>query len=165
MLVTLPAVIGCLQATESIKLVLVKGRPLIGRLLLYDALEMKFREVKIKRNPECPLCGDNPTIKELIDYEQFCGMRGDEGAGTQLESDWETTVEEVKARLDCGDDFDILDVRNPEEWQICHIDGAKQFPLANCPRACTNPRFGPRYCHPLQKRRAQREGSGNLARG
>ena len=125
----LPGVIGCIQATEAIKLVLGKGRPLIGRLLLYDALEMRFREVKIKRNPECPVCGDRPTIRELIDYEQFCGVRGEGVASEALESLPETTVEEVKARLDRGDDFDILDVRNPEEWQICRIDGAKLVPL------------------------------------
>jgi adenylyltransferase/sulfurtransferase len=129
----LPGVIGCIQATEAIKLILGKGKPLIGRLLLYDALEMKFREVKIKRNPECPLCGDNPTITALIDYEQFCGVRGEESGEAQLESRWETTVEEVKARLDRGDDFDVLDVRNPEEWQICHIKGARLIPLGELP--------------------------------
>lgn len=129
----LPGVIGCIQATEAIKLILGKGRPLIGRLLLYDALEMKFREVKIKRNPECPMCGDNPTITELIDYERFCGIRGEEAMDPEVGSEWETTVEEVKARLDCGDDFDILDVRNPEEWEICHIDCAKLIPLGELP--------------------------------
>jgi len=129
----LPGVIGCIQATEAIKLILGKGKPLIGRLLLYDAMEMKFREVKIKRNPECPMCGDNPTIKALIDYEQFCGMRGEEAGAVQVESDFETTVQEVKARRDRGDDFDILDVRNLEEWNICRIDGATLIPLAELP--------------------------------
>ena len=129
----LPGVIGCIQATEAIKLILGKGKPLIGRLLLYDALEMKFREVKIKRNPECPVCGDNPAIKALIDYEQFCGMRGEEAGAVQVESDFETTVQDVKARRDHGDDFDILDVRNPEEWAICHIEGAKLIPLGELP--------------------------------
>lgn len=129
----LPGVIGCIQATEAIKLILDKGRPLIGRLLLYDALEMKFREVKIRRNPECPMCGDHPTIKELIDYEQFCGLRGEERSSSNTDTQWETTVTEVKARLDRGDDFDILDVRNPEEWEICHIDGAKLIPLGELP--------------------------------
>lgn len=129
----LPGVIGCIQATETIKLILGKGSPLIGRLLLYDALEMKFREIKIRRNPQCPLCGDQPTIKELIDYEQFCGIRGEAAAGPELESNWEISVEELKARLDQGDDIDILDVRTPEEWQICRIDGAKLIPMAELP--------------------------------
>ncbi|MCC6153405.1 MAG: molybdopterin-synthase adenylyltransferase MoeB [Candidatus Hydrogenedentes bacterium] len=129
----LPGVIGCIQATEAIKLIIGKGKPLIGRLLLYDALEMKFREVKIKRNPECPMCGDNPTIKALIDYEQFCGVRGEEAAAVNNNACFDTTVEEVKARLERGDDFDILDVRNPEEWMICHIEGAKLIPLGELP--------------------------------
>lgn len=129
----LPGLVGCIQATEAVKLVLGKGEPLIGRLLLYDALAMKFREIKIKRNPECPLCGDNPTIKELIDYEAFCGVRGEEQAGPELEAQWETTVEEVHARLERGDDFDLIDVRNPEEWQICRIEGAKLIPLGELP--------------------------------
>jgi adenylyltransferase/sulfurtransferase len=129
----LPGVIGCIQATEAIKLIIGKGTSLSGRLLLYDALAMKFREIKIQRDPRCPVCGDNPTITELIDYEQFCGVRGEEGPGAELESQWETTVSEVKTRLDRGDDFDVLDVRNPEEWQICHIEGAQLIPLSELP--------------------------------
>jgi molybdopterin/thiamine biosynthesis adenylyltransferase/rhodanese-related sulfurtransferase len=129
----LPGVIGCIQATEAIKLILKKGEPLVGRLLLYDALEMKFRELKVRRNPQCPLCGDKPTIRELIDYDQFCGLRGHEAEQPQLSSQWETTVEEVKARRDRADDFLILDVRNPEEWQICRIEGAKLLPLGELP--------------------------------
>jgi adenylyltransferase/sulfurtransferase len=129
----LPGVIGCIQATEAIKLILGKGEPLIGRLLLYDALDMRFRELRVRRNPDCPLCGDRPTIKQLIDYEQFCGIRGAEDTGPQLGSQWETTVEEVQAQRDRGEDLLILDVRNPEEWQICHIDGAKLIPLGELP--------------------------------
>ncbi len=129
----LPGVIGCIQATEAIKLILGKGETLVGRLVLYDALEMRFRELKVRRNPNCPLCGDNPTIRQLIDYEQFCGIRGEEEQAALLESQWETTVEEVKARLDRGDQFMILDVRNPEEWQICRIDGATLLPLGELP--------------------------------
>lgn len=129
----LPGVIGCIQATEAIKLIIGKGKPLIGRLLLYDALEMKFREVKIKRNPECPMCGDNPTIKALVDYEQFCGMRGEETVADNWNVNFDMTVQDVKARLNRGDDFDILDVRNPEEWAICHIEGAKPIPLSELP--------------------------------
>jgi len=129
----LPGVIGCIQATEAIKLIIGKGTSLSGRLLLYDALAMKFREIKIQRDPQCPVCGDNPTITELIDYEQFCGVGGEERPGAELESQWETTVGDVKACLDRGDDFDILDVRNPEEWQICHIEGAQLIPLSELP--------------------------------
>lgn len=129
----LPGVIGCIQATEAIKLIIGKGTSLSGRLLLYDALAMKFREIKIQRDPQCPVCGDHPTITELIDYEQFCGVGGEARPGAELESQWETTVRDVKACLDRGDDFDILDVRNPEEWQICHIEGAQLIPLSELP--------------------------------
>jgi molybdopterin/thiamine biosynthesis adenylyltransferase/rhodanese-related sulfurtransferase len=129
----LPGVIGSLQATEAIKLILAKGESLIGRMLLYDALEMKFREVRLERDPNCPLCGDAPTIKELIDYDQFCGIRGREEDGPRLEAQSETTVEEMKARLDKGDKFGILDVRSPEEWQISRIEGAKLIPLGELP--------------------------------
>lgn len=129
----LPGVIGCMQATEAVKLILGIGEPLIGRLLLYDALEMNFREVRFQRDPQCPLCGERPTLHELIDYDQFCGVRGQEAPGAPLESDFEISVEEVKARIDRGDDFDILDVRNPEEWQICRLEGAKLIPLGELP--------------------------------
>jgi adenylyltransferase/sulfurtransferase len=129
----LPGVIGCIQATEAIKLILGNGRPLIGRLLLYDALEMRFREIKIQRNPQCPVCGENPTVTRLIDYEQFCGLRGQEASPPPGESELDTAVEEVKARLDRGDDFDILDVRTPEEWQICRIPGARLIPVGELP--------------------------------
>jgi adenylyltransferase/sulfurtransferase len=129
----LPGVIGCIQATEAIKLILGKGSTLIGRLLLYDALEMRFRELKVRRNLHCPLCGEAPTIRQLIDYDQFCGVRGAESAAPALDSPWETTVEEVRTRRERADDFVILDVRNPEEWQICHIDGAVLVPLGQLP--------------------------------
>ena len=129
----LPGIVGSIQATEAIKLILGKGEPLIGRLLLYSALEMRFTEVTIKRDSNCPVCGDHPTIRQLIDYEEFCGIRGEGESGQPLESQWETTVEEVKSRLDRGDDFDILDVRTPEEWHLCHIDGAKLIPLGELP--------------------------------
>jgi molybdopterin/thiamine biosynthesis adenylyltransferase/rhodanese-related sulfurtransferase len=129
----LPGVIGCIQATEAIKLILGKGTPLIGRLLLYDALEMRFRELRVRRNPECPLCGDHPTIRALVDYEQFCGVRGQEESGPQLGSEWETSVDELRVRRERGDDLLLLDVRNPEEWAICHIDGARLLPLGELP--------------------------------
>src|SRR5438067_10429068 len=97
----LPGLIGCIQATDAVKLLLGKGEPLIGRLLLYDALQMSFREFKVRRNPKCPICGDQPTIKELIDYEQFCNVRGAEAPVAAAVSN-ETTVEELKKRLDRG---------------------------------------------------------------
>src|SRR5207244_3986911 len=121
----LPGLIGCIQATEAIKLIIGKGEPLIGRLILYDALAMTFNEFKVRRNPQCPLCGDHPTITKLIDYEQFCGIRGEASGERQLPGpDGETTVEELKARLDRGEKVFIIDVRNPEEFQICRIPGS-----------------------------------------
>ena len=128
----LPGVIGCIQATEAIKLILGKGEPLIGRLLLYDALGMSFREFKVRRNLRCPLCGDHPTITKLIDYEQFCGVRG-ESAPSTVDGIGETTVEEVKRRLDRRETVFILDVRNPEEYQICRIPGSTLIPLPELP--------------------------------
>jgi adenylyltransferase/sulfurtransferase len=129
----LPGLIGCIQATEAVKLILGTGSPLIGRLLLYDALQMKFQEFKIRRNPRCPMCGDNPTIKALIDYEQFCGIRGQEApAPTDQSSD--ITPEELHRRLQKGDKVFILDVRNPEEHQICKIAGSTLLPLPALPQ-------------------------------
>jgi adenylyltransferase/sulfurtransferase len=126
----LPGLIGCIQATEAVKLLLGKGSPLIGRLLLYDALQMTFQEFKVRRNPRCPMCGDHPTITRLIDYDQFCGVRGQESP-TAVATDRmdETTVEEVKRRLDAHEKLFILDVRNPEEYQICRIPGSTLIPL------------------------------------
>lgn len=133
----LPGLIGVVQATEAVKLILGTGRPLIGRLLLYDALQMSFQEFKVRRNPKCPLCGDQPTIKQLIDYDQFCGIRGQEAAPPASAADGETTVEELKARLDRGEKVFILDVRNPEEFQIGRIPGSLLIPLPELPQ-----RFG-----------------------
>jgi adenylyltransferase/sulfurtransferase len=130
----LPGLIGCIQATEAVKLILGKGSPLIGRLLLYDALQMSFQEFKVRRNPRCPLCGDRPSITKLIDYEQFCGLRGQEPSPTAAETSWETTVEELKGRLDRHENVFILDVRNPEEYQICRIPGSTLIPLPELPR-------------------------------
>src|SRR5262245_58358946 len=128
----LPGLVGCIQATEAIKLIIGKGETLIGRLVLYDALAMTFREFKVRRNPKCPSCGDHPTITKLIDYEQFCGIRGQEAPAVPV--DGETTVEELKARLDRGERVFILDVRNPEEFQICRIPGSVFLPLPELPR-------------------------------
>jgi molybdopterin/thiamine biosynthesis adenylyltransferase/rhodanese-related sulfurtransferase len=129
----LPGIIGVIQATETVKLILGKGRTLVGRLLLYDALDMSFRELRVRRNRSCPLCGENPTIHELIDYEAFCGIRGEEAEGPQLEESWEIDVVELRNRLDDGDSIVILDVRNPEEYQICRLPGSTLIPLAELP--------------------------------
>src|SRR5581483_1950967 len=126
----LPGLVGIIQATEAIKLILGKGDPLIGRLLLIDALGMKFRELKLRKNPDCPACGKNPTITKLIDYEQFCGIRGEE-APVEVTTD-EIQVEELKQRLDRGDDIYILDVREPHEYDICNL-GGHLIPLGELP--------------------------------
>src|SRR5438876_4718628 len=117
----LPGIIGSIQALETIKLILGRGQTLIGRLLLFDALSLKFREVKLRKNPDCPVCGTHPTVTKLIDYEQFCGIRGEEAPAEVTTS--EMQVEELKERLDRGDDLYILDVREPHEYQICNIGG------------------------------------------
>jgi adenylyltransferase/sulfurtransferase len=127
----LPGLVGVIQATEVIKLILGKGEPLIGRLLLLDALAMKFRELKLRKNPDCPVCGTHPTIKKLIDYNEFCGIRGEEApveAGVP-----EIQVEELKRRLDAGEDVFVLDVREPHEYQICNI-GGHLIPLGDLPK-------------------------------
>jgi adenylyltransferase/sulfurtransferase len=124
----LPGVIGLVQATEVVKLLLGVGEPLVGRLLLYDALSMRFREMKVRKDPECPLCGANPTVTELIDYEQFCGVPGLEEQ-QRVEAEFEIGPKELASRLEMGDDVFILDVRNPDEYAICRIDGAELIPL------------------------------------
>jgi sulfur-carrier protein adenylyltransferase/sulfurtransferase len=118
----LPGIVGTIQAAETLKLIIGKGQSLAGRLLLFDALAMKFRELKLRKNPECPVCGDHPTITKLIDYEEFCGIRGEEAAMPDLNVP-DITPTELKARLDRGDDIYILDVREPHEYQICNIGG------------------------------------------
>lgn len=125
----LPGVIGLIQATEAIKLILGVGEPLIGRLVLYDALAMRFRELKLRRNPECPACGDHPTITQLIDYEQFCGLPQREGPAAPPVEEGDVDPVEVKQMLDRGDDFILIDVREHHEYQICNIPGAKLIPL------------------------------------
>ncbi len=127
----LPGVIGVIQATEAIKLIIGEGEPLVGRLLLFDALKMKFRELKLRRNPECPLCGENPTIKQLIDYDQFCGIPPQPVVAATEVSDWEITPAQLKERLDRGEQVTIIDVREPHEWQIANLEqyGSKLIPL------------------------------------
>ena len=128
----LPGIVGSIQAMETIKLILGTGDPLVGRLLLFDALAMRFRELKLRRNPDCPMCGNNPTINKLIDYEEFCGIRGEE-APPMTDGIPEITAKELKARMDRGDDLFILDVREPHEYQICNLKG-KLIPLGELPR-------------------------------
>ena len=125
----LPGVIGTIQATETIKLILGAPGTLIGRLLLYDAWSMRFRELKVRRDPECPVCGDRPTVRELIDYEQFCGVSPQPTAASAASGVEETTVEQLKARLDSGQPTFILDVREPHEYQICRIPNSTLIPL------------------------------------
>ena len=127
----LPGLVGLIQATETIKLILGAGEPLIGRLLLVDALAMRFRELKLRKNPDCPVCGPHPTVTELIDYDQFCGIRGEEAAAPSTIKDM--TVEEFKQRLDKGDDLFVLDVREPHEYQICNL-GGHLIPLNDLPK-------------------------------
>jgi sulfur-carrier protein adenylyltransferase/sulfurtransferase len=127
----LPGIMGSIQALETIKMVLGKGRPLIGRLLLFDALNLKFRELKLHKNPECPICGPHPTIKELIDYEQFCGIRGEEHV--EMASVPEITPVEVKKWMDEKKEFVLIDVREPHEYQICNIPGSVLMPLGEVP--------------------------------
>jgi adenylyltransferase/sulfurtransferase len=127
----LPGIVGTIQATEAIKLILGNGNPLIGRLLLFDALGMKFRELKLQKDPDCPICGENPTIRELIDYNQFCGIHPQ--PEPELGQAWEITGPQLKARWDRGDRPFLLDVRNPEEWEICRLPGATLIPLPDLP--------------------------------
>ena len=128
----LPGIVGSIQAMETIKLILGAGEPLVGRLLLFDALAMRFRELKLKKNPDCPMCGDHRTITKLIDYEEFCGIRGEE-APAMTDGIPEITATELKARQDRGEKLFILDVREPHEYQICNLNG-KLIPLGELPR-------------------------------
>ena len=127
----LPGLVGVIQATEAIKLILGKGEPLISRLLLIDALGMKFRELKLRKNPDCPVCGTHPTVSRLIDYNEFCGIRGEETLVTSNVP--EMQVEELKRALDAGEDIFVLDVREPHEYQICNI-GGHLIPLGELPK-------------------------------
>ena len=128
----LPGIIGCIQAMETIKLIIGKGDSLVGRLLLFDALGMRFRELKLRKNPECPVCGEHPTVTKLIDYAEFCGIRGEE-VPAQTVSVPEITPKQLKQRLDRGDDIYILDVREPHEYQICNLHG-HLIPLGDLPK-------------------------------
>jgi molybdopterin/thiamine biosynthesis adenylyltransferase/rhodanese-related sulfurtransferase len=127
----LPGVIGVIQATETIKVLLGIGETLVGRLLLYDALAMSFDFIKLRKNPQCPICGEHPTQSGLIDYEQFCGMPGYDYStfrGNEQAAVPSITVWEVKSKLEAGEDFILLDVREPHEWAISDLPGAKHIP-------------------------------------
>ncbi|MGC2162735.1 MAG: molybdopterin-synthase adenylyltransferase MoeB, partial [Silvibacterium sp.] len=133
----LPGLLGVMQATEVIKLILGKGEPLIGRLLLVDSLNMRFRELKLRKNPDCPVCGKNPTVTKLIDYQQFCGIAPEPKTasvnGTPVQNGIpQITPVELKKRLDSKDDIFVLDVREPHEYQIANL-GAKLIPLGELP--------------------------------
>lgn len=124
----LPGLVGLVQATEAIKLALGIGEPLVGRLLLYDALAMGFREMKVRRDPKCPMCGENRTVTELIDYEQFCGIPDFEEQ-QRLDAEFEIEPRALHGKLGNGDSVFLLDVRNPDEYAICHLPGSELIPL------------------------------------
>jgi adenylyltransferase/sulfurtransferase len=125
----LPGIIGCIQATEILKLALGKGNSLIGRLLLFNALDMKFRELKLRKDPACPVCGEHPTVTELIDYEQFCGIPAE--PAVPVGNPDEVTVQDMKKALDnpaLG--IKVVDVREPDEYEISRVQGVPLLPLS-----------------------------------
>jgi adenylyltransferase/sulfurtransferase len=126
----LPGIIGTIQATEAIKLIIGKGEPLIGRLLLFDALEMRFRQLKLRKNRNCPICGDHPTITELIDYQLFCGIVAEQ---LGLPAENRTTPTELASALKSATPPQVIDVREPHEWEIVRLDQARLIPLATLP--------------------------------
>jgi adenylyltransferase/sulfurtransferase len=131
----LPGMVGMIQATEAIKLILGVGEPLIGRFLIYDALRMRFRELKLRKDPDCPVCGTHPTVTALIDYEQFCGIQpAVPETATVTDNATEITAVELKRRLDRGDALKIVDVREPNEYQINRIGGSVLIPLGDVPQ-------------------------------
>ncbi|HKT80875.1 MAG TPA: molybdopterin-synthase adenylyltransferase MoeB [Vicinamibacterales bacterium] len=132
----LPGMIGVIQATEALKLITGLGEPLIGRFVIYDALRMRFRELKLKKDPDCPVCGTHPTVTKLIDYEQFCGIHppAEEPAAVSASNAREITSVDLKKRLDRGDKLTLVDVREPNEYQIVRIPGTTLIPLGEIPR-------------------------------
>jgi len=130
----LPGVIGCIQATETIKLIIGAGEPLIGRFLIFDALRMKFRELKLRKDPDCPVCGTHPTVTKLIDYEQFCGVTSATEEAPMSGTTTEIASVDLKKRLDRGDVLTIVDVREPNEYQINKINGSVLIPLGDIPK-------------------------------
>jgi len=128
----LPGAIGTIQATETVKLILGIGEPLIGRLMLYDALGMSFREMKLRKDPNCPVCGENPTVTELIDYQEFCGIP-QAAAAEQANGVPEISVTELKRKMDAGENINVLDVREPHEYEVANI-GVRLVPLGELPQ-------------------------------
>jgi adenylyltransferase/sulfurtransferase len=166
----LPGIVGSIQAAEALKLLLGAGEPLLGRLLLFDALRMKFREMRLRRDPACPACGDHPTIHALIDYERFCGLAPEapsDGRDMDAHGIPAITPAELKARLDRGDRITIIDVREPFEWEIGNLGahGARLIPLGQLPgradeidpadEVVLQCRSGARSAHALEYLRAQ----------
>ena len=132
----LPGIVGCIQATEILKLALGKGNSLVGRLLLFNALDMKFRELKLRRDPQCPLCGEKPTIKKLIDYEMFCGIQPEAPQNGAVAD--EVTVQDMQRALDDPKlGIRVIDVRDPDEYQISHVKNVPQIPLGSLPQRFT----------------------------
>ncbi|HEX6069257.1 MAG TPA: molybdopterin-synthase adenylyltransferase MoeB [Longimicrobiaceae bacterium] len=127
----LPGIIGTIQATEALKLLLGVGESLVGRLLMLDALRMRFREIRLRKDPKCPACGENPTVRELIDYEVFCGLHPANETESEMSEIPEMEVTELKKRLDRGDPITVIDVREPYEWDIGNLGsyGARLIPL------------------------------------
>ncbi|MFQ3671671.1 MAG: molybdopterin-synthase adenylyltransferase MoeB [Verrucomicrobiia bacterium] len=125
----LPGVIGVIQAIETIKLIIGQGDPLIGRLLIFDALKMKFKELKVRKDPNCPICGTHPTITSLIDYDQFCGTAPVDAPAHRSAVIPEISPLDLKAKLDAGEKIVVLDVREPHEFKICALPGAKLIPV------------------------------------
>ncbi len=126
----LPGIVGCLQANEAIKLILGLGEPLVGRLVHFDALRFRFREFQLRRDPQCPVCGENPTVTDLIDYEEFCGVGRGEESQTESNMIPEITVHDLRTRMDDeGDSFVLVDVREPSEHAICRFPDAVLIPL------------------------------------
>jgi adenylyltransferase/sulfurtransferase len=133
----LPGIVGCIQANEILKLALGQGNPLVGRLVLFNALDMKFRELKLRRDPKCPVCGDNPTVTELIDYAMFCGIPPE--PETPEDISLEVTVHEMKKALDDATlGIKVIDVREPDEHEIAHIKGIPLVPLSTLPQKFTD---------------------------
>jgi adenylyltransferase/sulfurtransferase len=127
----LPGIVGAIQALETIKLLLGVGEPLVGRLVLFDALALRFRELRLRKDPACPICGEAPTIRGLIDYEEFCGIPQARAEEERQAAVPQITPRELKARLDRGDRLAIVDVREPHEWEIGNLapQGARLIPL------------------------------------
>jgi len=133
----LPGLVGCIQATETMKLILGVGEPLIGRFLILDALRMRFRDLKLRKDPDCPVCGTHPTVTKLIDYDQFCGIAPAAPEPVTVDNATEITSVELKKRLDRGDRLTIVDVREPNEYQINRIGGSVLIPLNDVPATRT----------------------------